>query len=348
MRRLIPVAGLILLMLFSCSRPHKFSTMGTEYQITLFADEEVEIRHGRLIEEELSSPLYFTHRESVFEVTRRDMESVGKFMNFKNIVFIDDVSTEDAVTVFLKDVLGETLLNNVTRISVAHQKDVWTEGQSVLFLLFNGTGYTEEEVRQAMAVGHNRLFEYIGERIQHDLGKEKTSKKAAQKSQELFGFSFLIPARYAVFKESGDFLSFVTRSPDRLFFVTELDNTEEPVTRAFMIGARNAVTEEYYGGDRVFEELYRWKEKEPDVPYYGGLDIVTVAGHPVYKLTGLWENPETIHGGPFITYLVEFSNRRFLLDAMLFHPSGSKWPFLNKMDASLKRSIEDIYSGESR
>ena len=332
----------VILVFTGCARMHKFSTMGTEYQITCFTDEGLGRRHGPLIMKELSFPLYFTHRESIFEVVPRDIKSVGNFIRYKNIVFVDDISTEDGVTVFLRDILGSDVLNSVTGISVAHQKDVWVEGQSVLFLLFNGKDYSPGEVKKTVRGAHQRLAEYIEGRVVEGLAREKVSKKAKEMSRERFGFPLLIPSRYTLFKKSQTFLSFVTRMPDRLIFVAELPDTDNPVTMSSMIEARNALTNVYYNGDSVFEELYQWKKESPDVPYYGGFDVITVGGKPVYKLTGLWENREDANGGPFITYLVEVSGKRYLLDAMLFHPSGNKWPFLNKLDASLKRTIEGM------
>ena len=335
----------LMLVMTGCGGTHKFSTMGTEYQIAYFTDEGLQREHGALIVKELSYPLYFTHRESIFEVVPRDITSVGKFTKYKNIVFADDVSTEEGVTVFLRDILGSDVLNSVNRISIAHQKDVWIDGQSVLFILFNGTDYTPDDVKKAVQDAHHRLDEYIAERIREDLDKEKLSKKAAGMSRERFGFSLLIPSRDTLFKESQTFLSFVARMPDRLFFVAELPHTDDPVTMSSMIEARNTLTESYYGGDRIFEELYQWKKESPDIPYYADFDVVSVDGRMVYKLTGLWENPENVNGGPFITYLVEEGGKRYLLDAMLFYPSGNKWPFLNKLEASLKRTVQGLETG---
>jgi|GEM_PF-1901507 hypothetical protein len=339
--------GIVAMMLFitGCARTHKFSTMGTEYQIAYFTDEGLQREHGELIAKELSFPLYFTHRESIFEVVPHDIASVGKFIKYKNIVFADDISTEDGVTVFLRDILGSDVLNNVNRISIAHQKDVWIDGQSVLFLLFNGSDYSPDEVKKAVQDAHHRLDEYIADRIRTDLEKEKVSKKAEEMGRERFGFPLLIPSRYTLFKESETFLSFVARMPDRLFFVAELPMSDAPVTMSFMIEARDALTEAYYGGDRIFKELYQWKKESPDVPYFGSFDVVSVDGRMVYKLTGLWENQDNVNGGPFITYLVEAGGKRYLLDAMLFYPSGNKWPFLNKLEASLKRTVQGLETG---
>ena len=345
MNRFCLMIIVVILLFTGCARTHKFSTMGTEYQIAYFTDEGLDRKHGPLITKELSFPLYFTHRESVFEIVPRDIASVGKFTKFKNIVFADDISTEDGVTVFLRDILGSDVLNNVKRISIAHQKDVWIEGQSVLFLLFNGQDYTPAEVEKTVKGAHTRLSEYIGERISEDLAEEKVSKKAESMSRERFGFPLLIPSRYSLFKESETFLSFVTRMPDRLFFIAELPPTEAPVTMSFMIEARNNLTAEYYGGDRIVELIYQWQKESPDVPWYGEFDVVTVDGRPVYRLTGLWENQENVNGGPFITYLVEKEGKRYLLDAMLFYPSGNKWPFLNKLEASLKRTVRSLQAG---
>lgn len=342
MKRLFLVV-LAAAMLFSCSGvTHRFSTLGREYDIALFSDEGFYAKYGDVIEEELSYPLVFTHTEPVFEIKKREMGQFANFRKNKNIVMIDDISTEDPVTVFLRDALGDKLINGVKGISVAHEKDVWVPGQSVLFILVNGASYEKETVASSIRDAHKVLYDYIAQRIMAGVMSERMKGAFSKSVENRFGFPMYVPARYNIFKAEEKFISFVTRTPDRLIAVAELEDDGAPLSMKKMIALRNSVTDAHYKGDKVFEEYFSWAAESPEDHYFQGFEVFDVDGAEVSKLYGLWENDEAMNGGPFVTYVFKKDGKFVLIDALLFYPSGRKWPFINKLDALLRVNIERI------
>ncbi len=331
---------ILLVVLVSCTTSHKFSSLGREYDIALFADEGLYFGYSGIIDRELAYPVVFTHTEPVFKVQPRKIEDFVNFSKQKNIVMIDDLSTPDPVTVFVKEALGEKIPDAVSTITVAHQKDIWIEGQSVIFILLNGASQEKDKLAASIREAHDTLYEYISERIEAGVAGERMKKAFSKSVEERIGLKVKIPARYNLYKTGDDFISFVTRVPDRLIFITQKDYEKNSISREELIELRNSCTAEHYDGDSVFYEYYKWAREAPEVNYYQGYGVEDFSGAFVYKLYGLWENNENLNGGPFVTYAVIQEGKITLFDAMLFSPKGPKWPYMNKLDALMKLNVK--------
>lgn len=64
---------------------------------------------------------------------------------------------------------------------------------------------------------------------------------------------------------------------------------------------------------------------------------ITQNGHPAVEIHGVWSNPEGEWpaAGPFITRLVECPDRIYLVDAWLYAPGRSKYPYMIQLETLL-------------
>jgi len=324
-----------------CELKHKFSTVGKEYDLLLFADKEFHDENEELIYSSLSDDIFFTHKESKFNILKKNIKDIDKLKKYKNIIIIDNVLTTDDVTTFLSDALGSDTVFDVEEMTIAHKEDVWGEGQSVVFILFNGKYFTKSKLSKALDKGTDILNNYVQKRIEKQVFQEDKNNKLVKKVNEKLNLDLFIPKRYFLFKEEENFVSTVTRAPDRLYFFHVTENIPEVFDQNTLYGIRDRLTDKYYNGDRVFRKLNEWKKEDKDINYFVGYKELKIKNNIVYKIHGLWENVEDTNGGPFITYFFVKDKKLYVFDAMLFHPGGNKWPYINKMDIIQKKNVEN-------
>jgi hypothetical protein len=329
----------------SCSGGHKFSTIGKEYDLLLFADNEFYNAREDMILDNLSNKVFFTHSESIFKIMKKNIEKASRMKKYKNIVFIDNIMTTEDVTTYITDVLGSDKVYETKDVTIAHKENMWAEGQTVVFLLFAGDVITEDDIEKAVEKAGDIVEKDVQKRIEDELFKEDTNSELVKKAKERFDFKLHIPKRYFSFKEKDDFLSVVTRAPDRLFFFySEEYSASKQVNEENAVKLRNKVTGMYYDGDVVFTEMKEWKKESPDKNYFYNFEKIDYKGNSFYKLQGLWENNENIRGGVFVTYYYhdKENNKIYLIDAMLHNPGEPKWPYINKMSMIQRKNTELI------
>ena len=345
MKKIVWIAVLLSLFLFSCSKKSGDKTYGRAYEIITFADKGVVNSYPELLDK-LAYPIYFTHREYIFGLNLRKKFDISRYYKYKNILIVDDVSTRDEITKELEKIIGQDTMNQVLTVAIAHKKDVWVKGQTVVFLLFNGAKQKDTVVKNAIIKTHIAFYNDINERLKNELKQLKTSTMIAKSAEVKFGFKFFVSDRYKIFKSEKNFLSVVSRLPDRLFFLAEVKNDKKrKIDKEFMIELRDKFTKKYYGGDFVYKDIFDWKKKDMDNNYYAGFQVEYINNIPVYKLWGLWQNDKDNNGGAFFSYAFEKNSKIFYIDGMLFYPGGNKWPYINKMDLTVKNNLERILGG---
>ncbi len=336
----------------SCDSSHKFSTIGKEYDLLLFADNKFYNPRKEMIRENLSDSVYFTRSESKFRVMKKNIEKASRMKKYKNIVFIDDIMNTDDVTKYVTDVLGRDKVYETDNITIAHKKNVWAKGQTVVFVLIAGEeSFTESRIEEAIAEAGQVIEENVQKRIKEEVFKESENKKLVKKAKENVDIEPYIPERYFSFKEKKNFLSVVTRAPDRLFFFyREEFSVGQQIKEDKAVELRNRATKKYYDGDVVFTEMKEWKKENPDKNYFYDFKEIEYKGDKIYKLQGLWENNKNYRGGAFVTYFYKDKEGEYvyLFDAMLHNPGENKWPYINKMDMIQRRNAEMMIDKSSQ
>ncbi len=339
--KLIVAVCVLLCVIAGCSKKEtKFTTFGKEYDVVLFADKDFQMKHATILSDNLGKPVFFTHTEDVYTILDRDIEEFNRYYRYKNIIFIDNITTDDPVTTFITDLLGKEQVFSVTKASIIHKEHVWFKNQNVIFLLFRGDAVTPSSLKSSIHSTHEILDKYVGNRLAEQMEEEKTGKTTTAAVLKKFGFPIFIPRQFEKYKEDDNFYGLVTRSPDRHYSISRQPFSGD-ITITSLIAARNVIGKKYYDGDVVSTDIFDWKKNDDKVEYQCGFDRLSVQGETIFKLYGLWEN--TTYGGTFITYAWRDKDQIYLLDAFLFYPKGRKWAYMNKLDLMLKESLSMIF-----
>jgi len=280
------------LAIMSCGkRETKFTTFGKEYDVILFADKQFKNNNEDLLSRTIGKPVFYTHTEDVYSILERDISEFNRYYKYKNILFIDDVETEDPVTVFLTDMLGKQQIADVTGVSIVHKEGVWLKNQNVIFILVRGDRFTKNTYTDAIKKAHEILDNYVGNRLIEQLKKEHTVKNITQDIQKKFGYELFLPYPFAKYKEAEHFYGIVARSPDRHISLSRWPYTDTNVTITSLIALRNQMAKEYYGGDTVNIQIFDWQKEDKTVQYQCGFERSSVNGttqrHNGVSFTGI-------------------------------------------------------------
>ena len=103
----------------------------------------------------------------------------------------------------------------------------------------------------------------------------------------------------------------------------------------WVIGERNRIGAEYYGGDRIASQYFFSRRS-------------VFLGRSAQITTGLWENEDRNAGGPFknYTFYDPLQRRTYMLDIAVYGPGREKVPFLRRMDI-IAHTFQTVFDRET-
>ena len=111
-------------------------------------------------------------------------------------------------------------------------------------------------------------------------------------------------------------------NPERWLFVRWIEGKDASrLNQDWVVGERNRIGAEYYGGDRL-SGSYLFSQR------------TEFLGRPAQLTTGLWENEEKVAGGPFrnYTFIDEPTGHLYMIDIAVYAPGRDKYPYLRRLD----------------
>jgi hypothetical protein len=145
-----------------------------------------------------------------------------------------------------------------------------------------------------------------------------------QRFFDRYGWTLRVPEEYGVEQElpEAHFVWMRKRTPDRWIFVWWGDiGPEEGVNAEWLRAKRDEIGARFYKGDRIAGEGMETSE-------------TVIDGKPGIKISGLWENPESVAGGPFRCYAIvdRTAGTVFVVDGAVYAPGIEKEPYLRQVD----------------
>ena len=219
------------------------------------------------------------------------------------------------------------------------QKNQWAKEQLMLILVAKDL----EALKEQLLVNDENVYKVFDEALTGQLEKEMFDKKEQKELEErlmrTYNWNLRMQHDYFVAQEFpvDGFIWFRRLFPERWIFVRWIDGgSPDLLTQEWVMGERDRIGVEYYGGDKVAEKyLFSYRGE--------------FLGRPAQITQGLWENDDKVAGGPFKNYTSydEYTQRIYMIDLAIFAPERDKMPYLKRHEI-IAHSFQTIFDVESK
>ena len=330
---------LILLALLACSqeeRPASHSRLpmswGQKQKIYVFADPHVWKMAEEPLRYTLERPIFTTFNEKEFEIEHADIEKIEQFYKFNNVIFIGDLGSEDAVSVYLKDYLSKEVMQNVQETSVGMfvKHDLWARNQLAMFLL----GTSKTTVTKLIQLRADAIYQPFDKMLHKRIAQQTFRQKRYNDSAfSKYPWRMDITKNYQPYATdtANNFISFIARlrnKPDRYLAVYYEKMPREKFTRDWLKKTRARLAWDYYDEDE-------FDASSASVQNY------TLGSYEGLRLKGMWQNKKYAVGGAFQTFgfYHEASQTAYVIDNSVYWPDGYKLPGLIELE-EISKTIE--------
>lgn len=293
---------------------------GGLHEVVAVADSEDWASAGELVRGALERVVRTPQEEKVFIVRIEPPEKFGFFRRWRNILLIARLDTPEGTADLVRSLLGRRVLKRIEDEGavLGFRRDVWARDQFFCALVArDGEALREKAGEWGDAIF--RMFEKaLEERLSGWIYRHGEERGAEDMLRSRFGWSLRLPRGYRVERAGEGFVWVRKRTPERWIFVWWGD-APDTLDGAWLRAQRDNIGARYYNGDRVVPQ---WLKEE----------AVEFAGRPAVRLSGIWENPRFVAGGPFRCYGFQHEGRAYIVDVAVFVPGATKEPYLRQVD----------------
>ena len=304
---------------------------GRPQTIYVFADDHVWQTVQPFISYSLERKFFTTENEQLFHLELQDINNLRNFNRFNNLIFISDINSDQQVSLFTKNLLGQNTTDSVIEknASMFMNYNLWANDQLVMFFM----GDSPESIRQFLFDNNDTYFRLFYDRFIARLTyNSRRIKGLDDKNFAGLPFKMFIPVTFNVFNKDIDnnFISFFWRSredqtvnPDKFISVYWENADENKLDDNYLFNKRKELAWTYYDEDEFAEEDVMRGLKE--------------LGHrEVWFLSGRWQNKKYYMGGAFQSFAFYENGKIFVIDTSVYFPAGDKLRFLLELESYAK------------
>lgn len=309
------------------------TAVGPNQDVTFFSDFPVgdarrDLLRG-LLSEKVDAPV---RPESPFSVDRADSTGFRQRRDWRNLVFLADMTGRTWSARLCRRVLGEERICRLTQrpADYAFARNVWANGQTVLFV----HAASAEALAELLGTGGAVLLERFDDRVIDGL-KETLYVSGEQMALaegicRRHGFRIRIPNGFHVEEQvSNRFVrmkSALASGAVMFFFIYYQEQLTDTLDPHFCMAMRDTIAAVYCGNDWI--ERSRTEVKQRRFLRRDALEIY-----------GLYQNNDPPMGGPFKLICFHEGGRLYLIDLAVFNPPAPKRPQLRILEA-IARTFE--------
>ncbi len=326
--------------IFLASCNIKKPATGNEDDIYIFADSSEYYNLEAFLLTVFNKIIYTPQPENLFNLIRKDINTLDKYKNKKNIILIAPLNSQSDVANYINGILSDDVkkLVNSDSICVINKYNLWADNQLVMIL----TSPTIEQLNKNILKEHENLLYYF-QKISNDrLFKSLYNSRYEQKNIEAkflkeYGWMIYVQTDFllALDKPEDKFV-WLRRAPgtdmERWIFVHWIDNASPILLNLDSIYAiRNRLTKKFYRttDDSSYVEISDDYITTREVNFLNRYALMT---------QGLWRMKDGSMGGPFINYTFydEPSKRIYMLDGSIYAPKYYKKKLIQQLDVLLR------------
>ncbi len=264
--------------------------------------------------------------EAEFLLKWRSFDRFEQYRQYRNIILIGRLNGKDEVSRAVREALTPEVVAEVEKGNAFYipQKNVWAEGQYVLFLVAPNKDKIISNLYDFGSAIYKDFKESYYRRLKTFMYARYENKELEEYIARHFPFTIRVQHDYFIATESLDsgYVWLRRLHPERSLTVHWLPIPDTvAITPRWIIDERNRLAQWIYSGDVIVEEETRGEQFE-------------FKGYPAYRLEGTWKNPKLVIGGPFrnITFIDRDNGMVFMIDYYVFAPGKRKRVYLDQLE----------------
>jgi hypothetical protein len=321
--RPLTLALLTLAALPACDKP---MAIGDSENVVVAARDSVWTGLRAEIQDAIEPQIFTVRDEAIFEVSQVDPTTApwGDLRHIRRVLVIGEASDP-----WVAEALEAARAGGTAPPALIHTRNVWARNQNVAIVLLapgtdpDASGALIREAGTAMV----EQYETESRRRMFATGVDSTTADSIRRTA---GFWLLAPEVYRVVRPEENVVMMRNDNPDPSQLIRQVHLTWRPA------GEIDASPEAALAWRR---ELAERVTQPPQVtqPEIAQVRRLRQNDRPTVEIHGIWSNPpgEWPAAGPFIARMIECPDRTYLVDAWLYAPGRSKYPYMIQLNTLL-------------
>lgn len=301
----------------------KTLALGEDSDVYIFCDKEKWAGVHDLLTPAIEREIKLVYPEKYFRLNLVDIKDFQKYSTYRNLLFIGDLASEDAVSQHIRETLDKKLLDRISASGgdLFSASNFYCRDQIILYLV----GSNPINLVTLSALQSQNIFQVLMKRYRQRLGFQAYQVPVIP--ADFFAdypFELKVPNNFRLYSndKTGNFLSLLYRArsesrevPDKYLSIFYQELPEAGFDFNWLKGSRAMIGEKHFEGD-VFKAAELKEEK------------VSFAGHEALRITGSWINEKHKIGGAFQAHAFWERGKAYLIDSSVYYPAGDKLPSL--------------------
>lgn len=300
------IAGLVLVLVIALtvSCANLPSNIGKSREVVIASS----VIDSNMIVDNIQIFNYVPQKEGLFTFLFKADTGIKMFNRYHTILIYGSLQDQSIGTLLSEEAKVATQKDTFTLFKL---KDLWAREQLVIVMAVSEPVYVTRGIIKYKNMINNILEENYYQHIKKNYYYRNIDNKNKEALKH-FGVAFDIAKSWLIDSthQEDNFIFFHAHFPDRSIFFYKERITQQ-LSRTSAIEKRDALTDEYYNGDYVLEDLVTSEEIE-----FKDMKGIT--------LRGVWQNDSLVAGGPFISYFLIDEDTLYVIDGMLFSPGKRK------------------------
>ena len=215
----------------------------------------------------------------------------------------------------------------------------WAKDQLMVILVAKDMVTLREKIENNSDFIYGIFDADFQSRLVEDMFERGEQKDLENRFMTTYSWEIRLQRDYHLVQEfpNEGFLWFRRMYPERWIFIRWIDGGDTTqLSPEWVVGERNRIGAEYYGGDRIEQEyLFSYRS--------------TFLGRDAQITTGLWGNDLKVAGGPFrnYTFYDPLARRTYMIDVAVWAPGRDKVPFLRRLDV-IAHTFRTVFDGDTK
>jgi hypothetical protein len=305
--------------------PNKSMAWGSVQEISVFADDAVWKFAETPLRSSLERYYYTTYNETYFDVERVGFDKIEQFYKFNNLIFFADMESDQDISRYVKNLLGESIKVEIEENAVAliPKNNLWANGQFVIFMV----GSNEENLLKLNILQADRIFDLFKEKLYEKISDRIYKQvKHNDRFYEPFPWKLDLTKNYIIYKREpeNNFVSYLARlreHPDRYLSVYYEKIDRADLSKEWLFAKRRELAWKYYDEDEVDETDIRFENYDFN-------------GFEGWKMAGRWQNLKYSVGGAFQSFAFyhDSTSTAYIVDNSVYFPEGYKLSALIELE----------------
>lgn len=305
----------------------KALSLGDERDVYVFCDSEKWAGIHDLLSPAIEREIKLVYPEKYFNLHLMNIKDFSEYSNYRNLLFIGDLASEDAVSQHIRETLDKALLERISASGgdLFSASNFYSRDQLILYLV----GSNPINLVTLSALQSQNIFQLLIKRYRERLGYQAYQVPIipADFFQD-YPFELKVPNNFRLYSndKNGNFLSLLYRArsesrevPDKYLSIYHQELPEADFDFQWLIQSRARIGEKYFEGDSF---------KAGDLKQ----EKVHFAGHEALRITGSWVNMNHKIGGAFQTHAFWEAGTAYLVDSSVYYPAGDKLPSIVELN----------------